>query len=215
VSKNRASTKPDLGICKTQANDKTLTHSEKLMTKGDEEMLKSSKKTKTEGDKRKPRKSDSLNLLNSNIICSQGNPDYINKVLSNMPSSRHACLMQYVQPNHNSFQILMKESTLHSRKKKKSPSNEHVVGKREKQVMGIKTPTIGAKGGRKARGDTTICSSEHSVSSTLREQLNSSTLDFDPYALELEIKQMPQYTCKTSEARLNNNLDLSSFSSLA
>jgi len=87
------------------------------------------------------------------------------------------------------------------------------VGKREKQVMGIKTPTTRAKGGPKAKGDTTVFSSEHYVSSTLREQLNSSTLDVDPYAFELEIKQMPQYTCKTSEAILNNDLDFSYFSS--
>lgn len=198
----------DLGICKTQGDDKTSTHSKKLMTEGDEDMPKSSKKTKTEGVKRKPGKSGSVNLLNSNMICSQGTPSSLNKVLSNMPGSRRACLMQYVQPNHNSFQTPVKESTpSHSRKKKNSPSKEYVVGKRQKQVPGAKSPTTGAKAGPKARGDTAVSSS------ALREQVNFSTLDDDPYTFELEIEQTPHYTCKTSEARLNSKLDLSSFSS--
>lgn len=215
LGEKRASAESDLGIGKTQVVDKTSTHLKKLMTEGDEDMPKSSKKTKTEGDKRKPRKSGSVNVLNSNMICSQGTPSSINKVLSNMPGSRRACLMQYVQPNHNSFQTPNKESTPHSRKKKNSPSKEYVVGKRQKQVTGTKTPTTGAKGGPKVRGDTDVGSSEHSSSFTLGEQVNFSTLDDDPYAFELEIEQTPQYTCKTSEARLNSKLDLSSFSSPA
>lgn len=210
LSEKRAAAESDLG------DDKTPAHSKKLMTEGDEDMPKPSKKTKTETDKRKPRKSSSVNLLNSNMICSQGTPSSINKVLSNMPGSRRACLMQYVQPNHNSFQTPVKESNpSHSRKKKNSPSKEHVVGKRQKQVTGTKTPTTGAKGGSKAKGDTAVGSSEHSGSSILKEQLNFSTLDDDPYAFELEIEQTPQYTCKTSEARLNSKLGLSSFSSPA
>lgn len=216
LSEKRAVAESDLGICKTQGDDKTPAHSKKLMTEGDEDMPKFSKKAKTETDKRKPRKSSSVNLLNSNMICSQGTPSSINKVLSNMPGSRRACLMQYVQPNHNSFLTPVKESNpSHSRKKKNSPSKEHVVGKRQKQVTGNKTPTTGAKGGSKARGDTAVGSSEHSGSSILKEQLNFSNLDDDPYAFELEIEQTPQYTCKTSEARLNSKLDLSSFSSPA
>jgi len=49
-----------------------------------------------------------------------------------MPGSCHACLMQDVLPNNNSFQIKVKENTPHSRKKKKSPRKDHLVGKREK-----------------------------------------------------------------------------------
>jgi len=50
---------------------------------------------------------------------------------------------------------------------------------------------MGGKGGPKARGNTTISSSEHFVSSTHRKQLSSSTLHANSYAFEMEIKQMP------------------------
>ena len=63
------------------------------MTKGDEDMPNSSKKTKTEEVKGNPRKSGLVNLLNSNMICSQGTPSSLNKVLSNMPGSLHSCLL--------------------------------------------------------------------------------------------------------------------------
>ena len=177
------------------------------MTKGDEDMPNSSKKTKREGVKRNPGKSCTVNLLNSNMICSQGTPSSLNKVLSNIPGSLRSCLLQYVQPIHNIFQTPVRESTPHSRKKKNSPSKEYVVCKRKKQVPGTKNPTTGAKGAPKSKGDKVVSSS------TLKEQVNFSTLDDDPYTFELEIEQIPQYTCKTSEARLNNKLDMSPFSS--
>ena len=79
--------------------------------------------------------------------------------------------------------------------------------KRKKQVPGTKTPTTGEKGAPKSRGDKVVSSS------MLKKQVNFSTLDDDPYTFELEIEQIPQYTCKTSEARLNNKLDMSPFSS--
>ena len=83
----------DLGICKTQRDDKTSTHSKKLMTEGDEDMPNSSKKTKREGVKINPGKSCFVNLLNSNMICSQGTPSSLNKVLSNMLGSLRSRLL--------------------------------------------------------------------------------------------------------------------------
>ena len=83
----------DLGFCKTRRDDKTSTHSKKLMAEGDEDMPNSSKKTKREGVKTNPGKSCPVNLLNSNMICSQGTPSSLNKVLSNMLGSLRSCLL--------------------------------------------------------------------------------------------------------------------------
>ena len=51
VREKMFSEKSDLGIFKTQTDDKTPTHLEKLMTEGDEDMPKSSKKLKHRGIK--------------------------------------------------------------------------------------------------------------------------------------------------------------------
>ena len=80
------------------------------MTEGDEDMPNSSKKTKREGVKRNPGKSCPVNLLNSNMICSQGTPSSLNKVLSIMPGSLRSYLLQYVQPNHNIFQTPVRKA---------------------------------------------------------------------------------------------------------
>ena len=106
------------------------------------------------------------------MICSQGTPNSINKLFTNMASIHRVYIMQHVQPNHNNFQNPVKQIIPQSRKKKNSPTKQHVVGKWEKQVMGIKTPTTGEKDSPKARDDTTFGSFEHSCSFTLKEKLN-------------------------------------------
>ncbi|KAH9314652.1 hypothetical protein KI387_023279 [Taxus chinensis] len=213
---------------KTEQDDQAPKHSRKMLVEESEDIPKSSKKTKIQGDEGMPKfssrikpqedeelpksskKSSFDNVASLSIKCSQGTPNSIKKVLNNMPGSRRACLMQYVQANTNGFETPKKEIfPSHGRKKRNSPLSGSVEGKRQKQNGADRKSSPGDRSSRAAG------SSKHASQGSQEKQENLVTLENDPYIFEGEIEQMHQYGCRANEVRSSSKVDMSSFYSPA
>ena len=224
--KENALTEPVVGFKEMQQNEQTPKHSRNMVgedsedmpkyikkTKvlGGEEMLKSSSKIKPQGGVELPkhsRKSSIDIVISSDMKCSQGTPNSIKKVLSNMPGDRRACLLQFVPSNNNSIQTAKKETTPPSRKKRNSPIKDSVRGKKQKH-------NAVQECSHRARSSNPAGSSVHFCQDSQEKHETFIVIENDPYVFGDEIEQINQYSCRTSEVRSNSKLDTSSLCSPA